>query len=292
MKPFAAIAIVTLVLIAGGGVAVATADGLLSAAPPRRMHGITVSIPTITKGIALPPVEGPADPSRPLVVIDAGHGGHDPGASNAGRGYREKDVTLALAQALRDRLVIDGRVRVALTRADDRFLALDERYDIARKLGADLFISVHADAADSRDAQGATIYTLSETASDREAARLAARENRADIVNGVNLGEQSGAVSSILIDLSQREAMGRSSDFARLLYREAAPAIRFRASYHRFASLIVLKAPDIPSVLFEAGYITNDDDAALLTSPAGRQKVAQALARAAEVYFARRSAER
>ena len=95
-----------------------------------------------------------------------------------------------------------------------------------------------------------------------------------------------------LIDLSQREAMGRSSDFARLLYREAAPSIRFRDNYHRFASLIVLKAPDIPSVLFEAGYITNDDDAALLTSPAGRQKVAQALARAAEVYFARRSTER
>jgi N-acetylmuramoyl-L-alanine amidase len=256
------------------------------ARPPKRMHSITVHVAPPAKGVALPPVSGPRD--RPLVVIDAGHGGHDPGAASRTRDAREKDVTLALALALRDRLLRGGRVRVALTRSDDRFLLLQERYDIARRLGADLFLSLHADAADNEAAQGATIYTLSETASDREAARLAARENRADVINGVDLGQQNSAVNSILIDLSQREAMAQSADFARLLYREAAPYVPFRGNYHRFASLVVLKAPDIPSVLFEAGYITSAQDAARLTSPAGRARTAEGLARAVEIYFARR----
>lgn len=255
------------------------------------MHSITVPIPTAARGMDLPKVEGAQDPSRPLIVIDPGHGGHDPGANNRDKGYVEKDVTLALALALRDQIVKDGRLRVALTRSDDRFLVLQERYEIARKLGAGLFISLHADAADNADAGGATIYTLSETASDREAARLAARENQADIINGINLGDQNGVVSSILIDLSQRETMERSADFARVLYREASPLVHFRSIYHRFASLVVLKAPDTPSVLFEAGYISNDSDAALLASDAGRNRIAQGLARAAEVYFARRSVE-
>ncbi len=256
------------------------------ARPPKRMHSITVHVAPPAKGVALPPVSGPRD--RPLVVIDAGHGGHDPGAASRTRDARERDVTLALALALRDRLLRGGRVRVALTRSDDRFLLLQERYDIARRLGADLFLSLHADAADNEAAQGATIYTLSETASDREAARLAARENRADVINGVDLGQQNSAVNSILIDLSQREAMAQSADFARLLYREAAPYVPFRGNYHRFASLVVLKAPDIPSVLFEAGYITSAQDAARLTSPAGRARTAEGLARAVEIYFARR----
>ena len=260
------------------------------ARPPKRLHSFTVAIPAPAKGIDLPPISGPADPNRPLVVIDAGHGGHDPGAVNAEKGYREKDVTLALALALRERLLKGGRVRVALTRDDDRFLVLQERYDIARKLGADLFISLHADAAQNAGATGATIYTLSETASDREAARLAARENRADVINGIDLAEQSNAVSSILIDLSQREAMERSADFARLLYREAAPLVPFRNIHHRFASLVVLKAPDTPSVLFEAGYITSAKDAGLLTSKAGQGRVADGIAKGTEVYFARRSA--
>jgi N-acetylmuramoyl-L-alanine amidase len=261
-------------------------ESVAYARPPKRMHSITVHVAPPAKGVALPPVSGPRD--RPLVVIDAGHGGHDPGAASRTRDAREKDVTLALALALRDRLLRGGRVRVALTRSDDRFLLLQERYDIARRLGADLFLSLHADAADNEAAQGATIYTLSETASDREAARLAARENRADVINGVDLGQQNSAVNSILIDLSQREAMAQSADFARLLYREAAPYVPFRGNYHRFASLVVLKAPDIPSVLFEAGYITSAQDAARLTSPAGRARTAEGLARAVEIYFARR----
>lgn len=260
--------------------------------PPRRTHSITVPIPATAKGVELPRVYGPTEGNRPLVVIDAGHGGHDPGAINVRARAQEKDVTLAIAKAIRDALVASGRVRVALTREDDRFLVLQERYGIARKLNADLFISIHADAAESGDAHGATIYTLSETASDREAARLAARENRSDIINGVDLGGQSGDVSSILIDLTQRETMNLSADFAQLLEREASPYIQFRPGYHRFASLVVLKAPDMPSVLFETGYITNMDEAAKLASPQGQRRSAQGVARAIGVHFARRLVSR
>ncbi|MBH1992274.1 MAG: N-acetylmuramoyl-L-alanine amidase [Sphingomonadaceae bacterium] len=264
----------------------------MAARPQKRLHSITVPIPAAARGVTLPPVEGAHDGARPLVVIDAGHGGHDPGAINKEHGKREKDVTLAIAQAIRDQLVKSGRVRVALTRDDDRFLVLQERYGIARKLGADLFISIHADAAENADAHGATVYTLSETASDREAARLAARENKADIINGMNMGGQSGDVSSILIDLTQRESMNISANFARLLQREAAPYVPFRSAYHRFASLMVLKAPDTPSVLFETGYISNAEDAAFLSSRQGQQKIAQGVARAIEVHFARKLAMR
>ncbi len=261
-----------------------------SARPPRRTHSITVPIPSASAAVALPRVAGPRDSARPLVVIDPGHGGHDPGAINRESGLREKDVTLAIAQAIRDELVKSGRVRVALTRDDDRFLVLQERYGIARRMSADLFISIHADSAENADAHGATVYTLSETASDREAARLAARENKADIINGINLGSENGDVSSILIDLTQRETMNVSANFARLLQREAAPYVNFRTGYHRFASLMVLKAPDTPSVLFETGYISNATDEALLASRAGRQKIASGVARAIEVHFARKLA--
>lgn len=268
------------------------APASMSARPQKHVHSITVPIPPVARGVALPSVEGAQDGARPLVVIDAGHGGHDPGAINKENGRREKDVTLAIAQAIRDQLVRSGRVRVALTRDDDRFLVLQERYGVARKLNADLFISIHADSADNADAHGATVYTLSETASDREAARLAARENKVDIINGVNLGGQSGDVSSILIDLTQRESMNISANFARLLQREAAPYVPFRSAYHRFASLMVLKAPDTPSILFETGYISNADDAAFLSSREGQQKIARGVARAVEVHFARKLAMR
>jgi len=260
------------------------------ARPPRKMHSITVPIPAPAKGMRLPRIYGPNDASRPLVVIDAGHGGHDPGAINQKASRQEKELTLSIAKSIRDELVASGRVRVALTREDDRFLVLQERYGIARKMNADLFISVHADAAEDTDARGATVYTLSETASDREAARLAARENKADIINGVNLGRQSGDVSSILIDLTQRETMNLSANFARLLQREASPYIPFRSAYHRFASLMVLKAPDMPSVLFETGYISNDEDAGMLASREGQLRIARGVAKAIDVHFARRIA--
>ena len=147
-------------------------------APPRSRYNITVPLDPPTIGPPRPKIYGPK--GRPLVVIDAGHGGHDPGAISPHGGKREKDVTLAVARAIRDELVAAGRVRVALTRENDRFLVLRERSAIARNLGADLFVSIHADSAGAPSASGATIYTLSEVASDREAAQLAQRENKAD----------------------------------------------------------------------------------------------------------------
>nr|WP_221713132.1 N-acetylmuramoyl-L-alanine amidase [Sphingobium xanthum] len=259
--------------------------------PPTRGR-IVVRIPDAAPSIALPPVEGPRDPRRPLVVIDAGHGGHDPGAHNPALGIREKDLTLAIARAIREELLKTGRIRVALTRDDDRFLVLQERYGLARKLGASLFISIHADAAEHPGARGATVYTLSDVASDREAARLAARENRADILNGVDLSDKSNAVSSILIDLTQRETMESSTKFAELLHREAVSHFRFRNPHHRFASLIVLKSPDTPSVLFEAGYVSNDEDARWMATKDGRLQLAKGVAAAISMHFARASVGR
>jgi N-acetylmuramoyl-L-alanine amidase len=237
--------------------------------------------------LPLPAVSAARGPNRPIVVIDAGHGGRDPGATSPYGGRREKDVTLALARAMRDELVRSGRVRVALTRDDDRYIDLRDRYEIARRVGASLFVSVHADAAPNNDgARGATIYTLSEVASDREAALLAARENQAGLIGGAELSPDPG-VNMILIDLALRESMDRSADFARLLHREASPLFPFREQYHRFASLIVLKAPDIPSILFEAGYLTNGEDVAYIHSAEGRQQIATGMRSAIETYFAK-----
>jgi N-acetylmuramoyl-L-alanine amidase len=248
--------------------------------------GVTVSIaqePGARRDLPIPRVVGPQ--GRPLVVIDAGHGGHDPGAISPGRRAREKDVTLALARAIRDALAASGRVRVALTRDDDTYLELHDRYEIARQLKADLFVSVHADAAPNPQATGATIYTLSEVASDAEAALLADRENASDIVKGADL---DAGVSRILIDLAQRESMEISAKFAAVLNREAAPLVPFRPTPHRFASLVVLKAPDVPSILFEAGYLTHDKDLAFIASTDGQARVAQGMRRAIETHFARR----
>lgn len=265
--------------------------------------GLNLSVPTLGRGyvirlvlppsdaaIDLPRVYGPPDASRPLVVIDAGHGGHDPGAS--GQGFREKDLVLALATALRDKLIADGGVRVALTRSDDRFLVLGERFAIARQLGADLFLSIHADSAGAEgQVAGASIYTLSSEASSQAAARFAARENAADSVNGVTLSGQSDTVNSILVDLSQRRTQADSSEFARLIAREGAGILEFHPQARRSAGLAVLRAPDVPSVLYEAGFISNRDEAARLASPEGRQRFAEVMARAIRVYFARQSGQ-
>ncbi len=179
-----------------------------------------------------------------------------------------------------------------MTRDDDRFLVLGERREIARRLKADLFISIHADSAPNADARGASVYTLSEVASDKVAAQLAIKENRADILNGVDLGGETGDVSSILIDLTQRETMNISSAFAGLLQREMADNVLMKSGYHRYANLVVLKAPDVPSVLIETGYMSNMDDARLLFSKAGQQRIAVAVRKAIEAHFARRLAQR
>jgi N-acetylmuramoyl-L-alanine amidase len=252
-------------------------------------HGVTIPLapPSADARGALPPVTRARGEDPPLVVIDPGHGGRDGGASSPHSSLPEKDVTLALARAIRDALARTARVRVALTRDDDTYLVLEERYEIARRLGADLFISIHADAAPSNDqAHGATIYTLSEVASDREAALLAQRENAAGLVPAQMNPDPN--VNLILIDLAQRESMDRSADFARLLYREAGTSFPFRPNWHRFAAFVVLKAPDIPSILFESGYLTNQRDAAYLQSEVGRRQIADGMRRAIEAHFARR----
>jgi N-acetylmuramoyl-L-alanine amidase len=254
-------------------------------------NGVTIDLDKASTASAsgpLPRISGARSADRPLVVLDPGHGGRDPGAISPFGERPEKDVTLAVAAAIRDALGASGKVRVAMTREDDRFLVLKDRYEIARRLGADLFISIHADAAPQGDsARGATIYTLSEVASDREAALLADQQNRSDRIGGAALGADSG-VKRILIDLAQRESMDVSSDFAALLKREGSPYFPFRPEYHRFASLVVLKAPDVPSILFETGYLTNPTDAAYIQSAEGRNQIALGMKSAIETHFARR----
>lgn len=263
---------------------------LAMAERPARRYQVSVPIGRARPGAPLPAIAGPNDRTLPLVVIDAGHGGHDPGALSPDGRFHEEQLTLAMARATRDALLATGRVRVALTRDSDRFLVLEERYGIAQRLGADMFISIHADAAENHEATGAAIYTLSETASDREAARLAARENRANMLGNIDLGGQSADVRSILIDLTQRETMNLSSDFARTLQRVSADSIPFRRGSHRFAGFVVLKAPDIPSILLEAGFITNSADAERLASAGGQQAIARGLTAGILAHFARQTA--
>ena len=251
-----------------------------------REYVIRVTLPGANRPIGLPPIEGPSDPSRPLVVIDAGHGGHDPGA--VGIDFREKALALGLARTLRDELVREGGVRVALTRSDDRFLSLDERVEMAHKLGADLFLSIHADSAGEQDQiTGASVYTLSGKASSEAAARVAARENSADKVNGVQLAGRSDVVSNILVDLAQRRTSEQSATFAGLIVREGDGLLRFHPDPRRSADFVVLRAPDVPSVLYESGFISNPADAAQLTSPEGQQRFATVMARAIRIFFAR-----
>ena len=260
----------------------------LEALDQHRKYKLSIPIPPARDRFDLPDIRG--DEVRPLVVIDAGHGGVDPGATNPAIGLIEKDATLKIARAIRSELLKEGRVRVAMTRDDDRYLVPHERSDIARRLHGDLFISVHCDSSTVHGAAGATAYTLSEIASDNEAVRLASRENRADFVDRVDVGNRGSDVSSILIDLTRRETMIDSANFANLLGREAATLIPVRANFHRMASLIVLKAPDMPSILFEAGYISNPGDAAFLNSTKGRERIAQSVARAVGIHFARKRA--
>jgi N-acetylmuramoyl-L-alanine amidase len=243
-----------------------------------------VTLPSASDDLELPSVSG--DEDLPLVVIDAGHGGHDPGAS--GQGLVEKSLVLSLARELKEELEAQGGVRVALTREDDRYLLHAERFEIARRLSADLFLSIHADSAgDASEVEGASIYTLSNEASSDAAARFAERENASDRLNGVNLSDQSDTVSTILVELSQRRTQEQSAEFARLIRREGEGVLRFHPQAFRSAALKVLRAPDVPSVLFESGFITNAAEAERLGSAEGRKQFAQTMARAIRIYFAR-----
>lgn len=247
---------------------------------------IRFDLPDANGLVGLPSVDGPPDASRPLVVIDAGHGGFDPGAGQGG--IQEKDVALKIALALRSKLLETGGIRVALTRDSDRFIALGDRPNIARRLNASLFVSIHADSAESDSARGASVYVLSETGSSEAAMRFAARENSVDRVNGVVLPDNASTVGNILFDLSQRGTQSKSALAASLLLRELEESgIGLRRNQPETAALAVLKSPDVPSILFETGYINNQEDAKALSSKQGQNALAEAGAAAIRAYFAR-----
>lgn len=229
--------------------------------------------------------------TRPVVVIDPGHGGIDNG-TRAPSGEEEKEIVLAFAIHLRDHLAKGGKYRLVMTRKDDTFVPLGERVKIARDHHAALFISIHADALPRRegDARGATIYTLSEKASDAEAARLAEAENKADAIAGLDLGEKQTEVADILIDLVQRETKTFSSRFAGMLVNDLRSAARLHKKPRKSAGFRVLKAPDVPSVLVELGYVSNQQDLKLMMSEKWREGTVEAMARAVDTFFARRLA--
>ena len=236
------------------------------------------------------PEKSGGDP-RPLVVLDPGHGGIDNG-TKAASGDLEKDIVLDFTQRLRERIDKTGKYRVLMTRTDDTFVPLGERVRMARNAGAALFVSIHADALPrgEGDAQGASVYTVSETASDSEAARLAEKENRADVIAGVDLKAEPDDVADILIDLAQRETKSYSMQFAHRLVGELRAVTRVHKTPLKSAGLRVLRAPDVPSVLVELGYVSNREDLHSLLSGNWRNRTADSVAQAIDGYFATRMA--
>ena len=235
--------------------------------------------------VPLPKLKPAPKPVSHLIAIDAGHGGRDPGAI-ATSGLKEKILALAFARELRTVLVESDRYRVVMTRDRDRKVGLHRRVVIARNAGADLFLSIHLDRLENRDLQGASVYTLSDEASDIETAELATRENKADIVADIDLTEgYDEEVAKVLISLIQQNTMNCSAALAATLLPElgrVAPLVR---RPHRFGDFRVLKAPDIPSVLVELGFLSNDQDAERLTSKSHRLALAGAILRALDTYF-------
>ena len=247
----------------------ATEDRLLAAQPPAQPQTPAKS----------------ADP-RPLVVLDPGHGGIDTGTI-APSGQMEKDIVLDFAKRLRERIERAGKFRVLMTRSDDTYVPLDERVRIARNAGASLFVSIHADSLPHKegDAQGATIYTLSSKASDAQAAELADKENGADVIAGVDLKSEPTDVAGILIDLAQRETKTFSMQFAHDVVGDMKGVARLHKDPIKSAGFRVLKAPDVPSVLVELGYVSNRDDLRSLMSDAWRDRTADSIAKAIDTYL-------
>jgi N-acetylmuramoyl-L-alanine amidase len=239
---------------------------------------------------AAPPKPAAPVDLRPVVVIDPGHGGLDNGTQSGSE--NEKNLVLGFGLALRDRIEKSGKYRVVLTRTDDTFIPLADRVKIARNESAALFVSIHADALPRRegDAQGASIYTLSDRASDAEAERLAEAENKADAIGGVNLTEEPTDVADILIDLAQRETRNFSNRFARLLMGEMKNTVRMHKNPLKSAGFKVLKAPDVPSVLIELGYVSNKGDLEHLVSENWRSRTVGSMAQAIDAFFAKRLA--
>jgi N-acetylmuramoyl-L-alanine amidase len=240
--------------------------------------------------VPMPP-PGPPD-KRPVVVIDPGHGGVDNGTQAGGGDIMEKNLVLGFGLALRDRLEKSGKYRVVMTRTDDTFIPLGDRVKIARSESAALFVSIHADALrrGEGDAQGATIYTLSDKATDSEAERLADTENKSDAIGGVSLADEPTEVADILIDLAQRETKTFSNRFARMLMGEMKSTVRMHKHPLKSAGFRVLKAPDVPSVLVELGYVSNKGDLEHLVSENWRNKTVGSMAQAIDAFLAKRLA--
>jgi N-acetylmuramoyl-L-alanine amidase len=260
----------------------ATFDEVVAAVEPE-----TSFVASAWDGPPLPAIK--PHPDRWVIVIDAGHGGVDPGAIGIS-GTREKDITLTAARDLKALLEATGRYHVVLTRDDDIFLRLGDRVTAARSAGADLFISIHADSIADASVHGAGVYTLSETASDKEADQLAQQENKADLIAGVDFINVSydAVTTNILIDLAQRETKNASSSFATLLTSELNQAVDLRGNAHRFAGFRVLKAPDVPSVLLEMGYLSNATEERNMLDAAFRQRFMSAVVEAVDAFFSTR----
>jgi N-acetylmuramoyl-L-alanine amidase len=261
------------------------------AMPPPQAH-VPAAVPVMAPIAAAPDLSvRPSDrksshSGKPIVVLDPGHGGVDPGATSVS-GVYEKNIVLALARDVKAQLDKSGKVKCVLTRDRDVFIPLRERVAIGRAANADLFVSLHADIVADPDVRGLSVYTLSQNSSDAEAQALADKENKADIVAGIDLSNESPEVTNILIDLVQRESMNLSAVFAHQLIAEVSHETRqLLQNTHRFAGFAVLKAPDVPSVLVETGYLSNTEDEQMLRRPEYRAKLAAAMARAIDHYFA------
>ncbi len=260
---------------------------VLPSSEPSRAVYSTAPFASIPK-----PVEKPSEnaglkplPEKPLIVIDAGHGGQDPGTLG-GQGTREKNVTIEYARALKQALINSGKFRAELTREGDYFILLRERIHIAKEKGANLFISLHADSAPSTRARGLSIYTLSEEASDAEAEALAAKENKVDILADVDLSHQDKDVAEILIDLAQRDTKNKSISLAENLVSSLQRQVTLLSNTHRFAGFAVLKAPDIPSALIEIGFLSHPEEERLIRSDRHRNQVVRGIVEGITNYFA------
>ncbi|MFO1243137.1 MAG: N-acetylmuramoyl-L-alanine amidase [Rickettsiales bacterium] len=230
--------------------------------------------------------------SKPLIVIDAGHGGKDPGATGA-KGTHEKDITLRFAKALREGILRTGRYRVALTREGDYFVLLPDRVRLARNAGGDAFVSLHADSAPRSTARGLSVYTVSEKASDEESAALAEQENAVDELAGYKIEGQQADVADILIDLAQRDTKNKSSELAdSIVGGFAKNNINMLSSAHRFAGFRVLKAPDIPSTLIELGFLSEPRDEAMLKTAEYQRKVISGIISGLDAYFRKHPAKK